>query len=115
MQVIWDQITRLVGAYIPNFIAALAILIVGWLVALILSAIVRGVLRRTTLDNRVARWIMGEKAAEGVEVEKQIARGVYYLIMLFVLIAFFQTLGLTIITEPLYHGAVSPLVYRIRP
>jgi len=66
MQVILDQITRLVGAYIPNLIAALAILIVGWLVALIVSAIVRGVLRRTTLDDRLARWIVGEKAAEGV-------------------------------------------------
>ena len=68
MQVIWDQVTRLIGAYIPNFVAALAILIIGWLVALIISAIVRGVLRRTTLDDRLARWIMGEEAAEGVEV-----------------------------------------------
>jgi len=114
MQVIWDQIIRLVGAYIPHLIAALAILIVGWLVALIVSAIVRGVLRRTTLDNRLARWIMGEKAAEGVEVERQIARGVYYLIMLFVLIAFFQTLGLTLITEPLNQLLIQVFQYAPR-
>jgi len=101
MQVIWDQIIRLVGAYIPNLVGALAILIIGWLVALIVSAIVRGLLRRTTLDNRLARWIMGEEAAEGIEVERQVARGVYYLIMIFVLIAFFQALRLTVITEPL--------------
>jgi hypothetical protein len=101
MQVIWDQITRLVGAYIPNLVGALAILIIGWLVALIISAIVRGALRRTTLDDRLARWIIGEEAAEGVEVERQIGRGVYYLIMIFVLIAFFQALRLTVITEPL--------------
>jgi hypothetical protein len=114
MQVIWDQITRLVGAYIPNLIAALAILIVGWLVALIVSAIVRGVLRRTSLDNRLARWIMGEKAAEGVEMERQIARGVYYLIMIFVLIAFFQTLGLTLITEPLNQLLIQVFQYAPR-
>jgi hypothetical protein len=114
MQVIWDQIIRLVGAYIPNLIAALAILIVGWLVALIVSAIVRGVLRRTSLDNRLARLIMGEKAAEGVEVERQIARGVYYLIMLFVLIAFFQTLGLTLITEPLNQLLIQVFQYAPR-
>jgi hypothetical protein len=114
MQVILDQITRLVGAYIPNLIAALAILIVGWLVALIVSAIVRGVLRRTSLDNRLARLIMGEKAAEGVEVERQIARGVYYLIMLFVLIAFFQTLGLTLITEPLNQLLIQVFQYAPR-
>jgi hypothetical protein len=104
----------LVGAYIPNLVAALAILIVGWLVALIVSAIVRGVLRRTSLDNRLARWIMGEKAAEGVEMERQIARGVYYLIMIFVLIAFFQALGLTLITEPLNQLLIQVFQYAPR-
>ena len=101
MEVILDQITQLVGAYIPNLIGALAILIIGWLVALVVSAIVRRALRRTTLDNRLARWIVGEDEAKAFEVERWIAKGVYYLIMLFVLIAFFQALGLTLITEPL--------------
>jgi hypothetical protein len=101
MEVILDQITQLVGAYIPNLIGALAILIIGWLVALIVSAIVRRALRRTTLDNRLARWIVGEEKAKDFEVERWIAKAVYYLIVLFVLIAFFQALGLTLITEPL--------------
>jgi hypothetical protein len=101
MEVILDQITQLVGAYIPNLIGALAILIIGWLVALLVSVIVRRALRRTTLDNRLARWIVGEEEAKAFEVERWIAKVVYYLIMLFVLIAFFQALGLTLITEPL--------------
>jgi hypothetical protein len=113
-QVFLERMAQLVGGYIPNLIAALAILIVGWLVALILSAIVRGVLRRTTLDDRLARWVMGEEAAEGIKVERQIGRGVYYLIMLFVLIAFFQTLGLTIITEPLNRLLVQVFQYAPR-
>jgi hypothetical protein len=73
-----------------------------------------GALRRTTLDNRLARWVMGEAAAEGVEVERQVARGVYYLIMLFVLIAFFQTLGLTLITEPLNQLLIQVFQYAPR-
>jgi hypothetical protein len=101
MQVILDQITRLVGGYIPNFVGALAILVIGWLVALIIRALVRGALRRTTLDNRLARWIFGEEAVKEIEIEQQVAKGVYYLIMIFVLIAFFQALRLTVITEPL--------------
>jgi hypothetical protein len=113
-QVFLERMAQLVGGYIPNLMAALAILIVGWLVALILSAIVRGALRRTTLDNRLARWVMGEAAAEGVEVERQVARGVYYLIMLFVLIAFFQTLGLTLITEPLNQLLIQVFQYAPR-
>jgi anti-sigma factor RsiW len=71
-----DQIIRLVGAYIPNLVGALAILIIGWLGALVVSAIVRAALRRTTLDDRLAHWIVGEEKAKAVEVERWIAKGV---------------------------------------
>jgi len=114
MQVVLDQITQLVGAYVPNLIGALAILIIGWLVALVVSAIVRRALRRTTLDNQLARWIVGEEEAKAIEVERWIAKGVYYLIMLFVLIAFFQTLGLTIITQPLNQLLIQVFQYAPR-
>jgi hypothetical protein len=111
MQTIVSQIIQLVGAYIPNLVGALLILIIGWLVALIVSAIVRGVLRRTTLDERLARWIAGDEAAKGVEVDQWVGKGVYYLIMLFVLIAFFQALGLTLITQPLNQLLVQVFQY----
>ncbi|MBN1890526.1 MAG: mechanosensitive ion channel [Thermoflexales bacterium] len=97
MQGLWNQILQ----YIPNLLWALAILVGGWIVALILSSIVRGALRRTTLDNRLANWIAGGAPAKPIEIEQQIATGVFYLAMLFVLVAFFQVLGLTVITEPL--------------
>lgn len=114
MQVILDQITQLVGAYIPNLIGALAILIIGWLVALVVSALVRGALRRTTLDDRLARWILGEEEAKAVEAERWITKGVYYLIMLFVLVAFFRALGLTLITEPLNQLLIQVFQYAPR-
>jgi hypothetical protein len=65
------------------------------------AAIVRGALRRTTLDNRLATWVVGEKAAQKVEVERWVSKGVLYLLMLFVLVGFFQVLNLTLITTPL--------------
>lgn len=43
----------------------------------------------------------GEEKAKTIEVEKGISKAVFYLIMLFVIVAFFQTLGITLITEPL--------------
>lgn len=101
MQVVLNQIIQLIGGYIPSLIGAVAILVIGWLVALVISAIVRRALHRTEWDDRLARWIAGEEGAARIETERWIAKGVYYLIMLFVLIAFFQSLGLTIITEPL--------------
>ncbi len=66
-----------------------------------MAAIVRGGLRRTGLANRLARSVAGEEGVTGVGVERWVGRGVLSLLMLFVLVAFFQALGLTLITEPL--------------
>jgi Mechanosensitive ion channel, conserved TM helix len=97
MENVWDRVIETVGNYVPSMLGALAILVVGWLVARIIAAGVRRVLLRTELDNRLAKWLVGES----VQVEQIIASTVFYLLMVFVLIAFFQTLGLTIPTEPL--------------
>jgi hypothetical protein len=113
-QVFLEQIAQLIGGYIPSLIAALVILIVGWLVALAVSSVVRNALRRTKLDERIARWVVGEAEAEGVEVGQWVSKAVYYLVMLFVLIAFFQTLGLTLITQPLNQLLIQVFDYAPR-
>ena len=64
IQILMDQITQVVGPYIPRVAAALGILVVGWLIALIVAAIVRGLLRRTTIDNRLAGWFAGDELAK---------------------------------------------------
>lgn len=101
MEYFFTQITQLTGAYVPRIVGALAVLILGWFIALVIASIVRKVLHRTTLDNRLAEWIAGEEKARTIEVERGISKGIFYLLMLFVLVAFFQTLGITLITEPL--------------
>ncbi|MCP5118176.1 MAG: mechanosensitive ion channel [bacterium] len=101
MQEIIDQVTQVVGPYLPRLGGALLILLGGWLVALIVAAVVRGLLRRTTWDNKIAAWVAGDEKTKAIDLEGWISKCVYYLVMLFVLMAFFQTLGLTIITEPL--------------
>ena len=100
LQPILDQLGALVTDYMPNLLVSLAILIVGWLVAVILAAAVRWMFRRTTLDKKLAEWILGEKG-RGLEVERWIARGVYYLVLIFVLILFLEQLNLTVTAEPL--------------
>ncbi len=96
-----EQIMRNVGDYLPSLLGALVILLVGWLVALVISAAVRKLFARTTLDNRLASWLGLDQGQVKFDVEGVAGKAVYYLIMLFVLIAFFQVLRLTIITEPL--------------
>lgn len=100
LQDLWQRTVAILPAYLPNLFAALAILIVGWLAALMIAALVRGALRRTTLDNRLADWLRGENAAP-VDVERIAGRITYYLVMLFVLSAFLEALSLTAVTGPL--------------
>ena len=52
-----DQVSQLVGGYVPNLLGALGILVIGWLVAVVVAAVVRGALKRTTIDNRIAAWM----------------------------------------------------------
>lgn len=89
------------GSFVLNAVAAIAILIVGWLFATLASLIVRGLLKRTQIDNRLAAAVFGQAEADSLPVEKWAAQFVYYLILLFVLVAFLNALQLTAVSEPL--------------
>ena len=108
-----NQLLPTLGISVLSFLKAIAILIVGWLIALILRAIIRRLLRKTQVDNKIAKWIVGGEKGDGVDIEQWLSKGFYYLVMLFVLIAFFQTLGLTVITEPLNQLLI--LVFQYLP
>ena len=101
MQDTWTRITEMLGSNLPGLLAALAVLIVGWLAAFIIAAIVRSVMKRTQLDDRLALWLGDDDTLPHDTFERWIPRVVYYVVLLFVLVAFLTTLGLTVVTEPL--------------
>ena len=101
MQQLYEQIAVNVGSYVPSLVGALIILVVGWLLAWLISAVISRVLRRTTIDNRLVEWVGGGKNQTDFQIENAVGKIVFYLLMTFVLIAFFQALGLTVITQPL--------------
>lgn len=114
LQNIWEQIVQLSASYVPNLLAALSVLVLGWIVALILAAIVRGAMRRTKLDNRLADW-MTRDGADRIDIERVMGKVVFYLAMVLVLVAFFEVLNLTVVTEPLNAllsevGAFAPRI-----
>ncbi len=109
MQQFLNEMWQTVGGFLPSLIGAILFLFIGWLVALILSAAVRAILKRTTLDNRLAASIGMGTEESPVNTETAISKGVFWLIMLFVLIGFFEFLGLTIVTAPL-NNLLSQLV-----
>lgn len=89
-------VDRLPGVAIP-----IAILVVGWLVALILGAAVRAALRRTGLDDRITAAIVGDQRATKIDSARWAGRLTYYVVLLFVAVAFLQAIQLTSATEPI--------------
>jgi hypothetical protein len=98
-----NQLLALVGTNLLNLLSALGILIIGWIVARLIAWGVFKLLNRTNLDNRLAGAIAEEDAKEKprINIERWVSNFVFYLLMLFVLIAFFQTLQLTAVSGPL--------------
>jgi len=88
--------------FIPELLAALAILLVGLLIAAIAKAIVRGILNRTNIDNRIAAGIMGRADSRDLpRVEDTIANIVFWIIVLFTVVAVLQALQLEVVSRPL--------------
>jgi len=101
MNAIVENLIQTLQERLPVFLMAAGVLVAGWLVALLVSLVVRFLLKRTEFDNRLAAWLMGTDASEEIEIEKWISRAVFWIGMLFVFVGFFHVLGLTVITQPL--------------
>lgn len=87
---------------ILDTVTAIAILAIGWIVASIISGIVGKIFKKTNIDNKIAGWVTGsQEQAQNLPVEKWISSLVFWIIMIFVLIAFFDKLKLTAVSQPL--------------
>ena len=92
---------NLIG-FIPNLLAAVLVLLVGWIIAAIAKAAIKGILSRTNLDNRIAAGIMGRgDSADLPKIEEWIANLVFWIIILFTVVAVLQTLQLEVVSRPL--------------
>ncbi|OUC13249.1 MAG: hypothetical protein B0A82_18350 [Alkalinema sp. CACIAM 70d] len=85
---------------LTNIFIAVAILFLGWLVALWVSSIVKGLLKQTNLDNRLADWVAGSPQSS-LNIEA-IAGGItFWIIMILALVAVLNFFGLTTVSQPL--------------
>lgn len=96
-----EHILNTFEIYSPNLLGALLVLVVGWLIALIVSSIIGKALHRTGLDQKIARMLLSEEKASAMQPHKWISKIIYYVLLFFVFVAFFQVLGLTLVAEPL--------------
>lgn len=107
------QFFETLGSFLPNVLVALTILVGGWLIAVIGAALIRGLLNRLKVDERISKLIRDEDEGEGgkVHVTRWTGRIVFWLIMLFVIVAFLQALNLTVVAEPINQLLNQVLTY----
>ncbi|MBF2029249.1 MAG: mechanosensitive ion channel [Oscillatoriales cyanobacterium C42_A2020_001] len=85
---------------VMSLIGAIAILLLGWVVAALVSSTVRNLLKRTDLDNRIVGMTAGQQAP-GINIEKIIATVVFWIIMILAIVAALNVLNLTTVSQPL--------------
>ncbi|HXV64527.1 MAG TPA: mechanosensitive ion channel [Vicinamibacteria bacterium] len=95
------RLAELFGPQVIRILAAILVLFVGWLFARMAAWGVRKALLKTTIDNRISAWILGDEKGSRFEVEPWVGRIVYYVLLAFVILLFFNTLQLTVVSEPL--------------
>lgn len=86
--------------YLIQIFMALLFLLAGWFVAVAASSLIAGLLSKSPLN----RWLddmLGSASKILVPIEQKLKTILYYFIMTFVLVGFFQKLGLSMISEPL--------------
>ena len=86
-------------------VPGIAILVVGIIFAFIVQAIVAGILKRTGLERQLAK-LMSEPEGGGVspvQIEKWIAKIVFWLVIIFTLVAALQAFQLTAVSAPLQN------------
>ncbi|MBW4421315.1 MAG: mechanosensitive ion channel [Myxacorys californica WJT36-NPBG1] len=91
-----------IGDVVIKLVGAIAVLLLGWLIASIVSRVVNSLLKKTSVDNRIADWATGHSGRRAnFNVEGLISSVVFWIIMILALVAFLNVLNLTTVSQPL--------------
>jgi len=88
------------GQNLLNLVSGIIALVIGYIVATIAASITKGILKKTNFDNKLSSWISG-RSESNLPVEQWIAGAVFWIIMLFAIVAFLQAIQLTAVSEPI--------------
>ena len=95
-------IVQNLSAFVPNLLAAIAILLVGIIIAWVAAGATKGLLKRTNIDNKLADWITGrQEGADAPQVEQWVSDAVFWIIIAFTVVAVLNSLNLQTVSQPL--------------
>jgi len=89
------------GQFLPSLIWAIALLLLGWIVATLVAVAVRNLLKKTNLDSRLASVTTGRSDSRPVPIEQWVSTLVYWVIFLFAIVASLNALNLAGVSTPL--------------
>jgi hypothetical protein len=96
LNALWTSLQSSLGAHTPQLMGALLILVVGWMLATVARAATIRVLGMAGLNQRFAAL-----TGLNTQVERGVGIAVFWLILLFVLVAVFNALNLVMVSGPL--------------
>ena len=96
---LWSGITGSMGPelgeFLPKLIGAIALLVIGYIVAKILAWIVSSVVNKTGIGEKLSPYLGAtDGTSSSKEVGKSFGTGAFWIVMLFVAIACLKALGL---------------------
>ena len=95
--------------YIVPIASAVGILLVGWFVAIIASGLVKGLLKKTSFDESLAKWMGSQVDSGSFALDKWVALAVFWGIMIFALMGALNALNLNTVSGPI-QGFVDQIL-----
>ena len=63
-----NEVSGQLGQFLPSLVWAIVLLLLGWIVATLVALAIKNLLHRTSLDDRIANWAMGQDSSQDVPV-----------------------------------------------
>lgn len=96
-----SELGATISGFLPQLVAALAILLVGWLIGRAIEIATGRILRRVGLDRAAARLEVADLLAQSdihLAVSQIVSKAVFWVVMLTAFLSAVETLGLTAVT-----------------
>jgi len=91
----WNAVQNGLGGHIPVLLGALAVLVLGWLIAVLARAGVRRGLGKLNLNTRFAQL-----TGQSINLENGLAIAIFWIVMLFVITGVLNSLDLAMVSAP---------------
>lgn len=95
MQTLWDSLQSAMGGHIPQLLGALGIFILGWIIAVLVRAGARRSLGLVGINRR-----FGKVTGTQIDIEGSVGLGLFWVVLLFTLVAVFNSLDLAMVSGP---------------